>query len=333
MTAKIKYLVTGAAGLIGSAMVWELNNRNIASILAVDHLGVGSDKWKNLRALDFADYVERDGFWETYGADDGFWRGLDGIVHLGACSATTETDATYLVHNNFEYTKRIAECALRHRVRLIYASSCATYGDGAKGYDDDESRIGELRPLNMYGYSKQLFDLYAAKQGWLNSITACKFSNVYGPNELHKGGMRSVVCRAYEQITATGKLQLFKSYRADYADGEQQRDFLYVKDAVRMLWFLLNRRDGAGIYNIGSGRAESWNALARAAFAALERPVDLEYIDMPESLRDRYQYYTQAEMAKLQRLGWTEEATSLTDAIRDYYSYRNRDAYLGDDQS
>ncbi len=327
---KVKYVVTGAAGLIGSAMVWQMNQLGVDGILAVDHLGE-SDKWKNLRALRFADYLEKDDFLARLETDDSFWRHVEGIVHLGACSATTETDATYLIHNNFEYSKRVAEIALKHRIRMVYASSCATYGDGSLGYCDDEAEIHRLRPMNMYGYSKQLFDLYARRQGWLTSLTGCKFSNIYGPNELHKANMRSVVCRAFEQITASGVLQLFRSYRSEYADGEQMRDFLYVKDAVRMLWFLLNHPKGAGLYNIGSGKAETWNQLAAAAFAAMGREVNMQYIEMPESLRDRYQYYTKAEMDKLHRLGYTDEPMSLTDAVRDYYSYWSNGRFLGDE--
>ncbi len=323
------YLVTGAAGLIGSGIVWYLNRNNIDDILAVDHLGT-SEKWRNLRALKFRDYLEKDDFRRKLAAGMFDHLPLDGIFHMGACSATTEQDASYLIDNNFEASKELALFALKRQVRLIYASSCATYGDGGCGYVDDQAAIADLRPLNMYGYSKQLFDLWALRQGWFDRITGCKFSNVYGVNERHKGNMRSVVCRAYEQITATGKLQLFKSYRPEYADGEQMRDFLSVKDAVKMLWFLFQHPQGVGLYNIGSGRAETWNALARAAFLALDRPVNIEYIDMPESLRPKYQYYTKAEMGKLQALGYTAEATSLEEAIRDYYQYRLHDRFLGD---
>ncbi len=325
-----RYLVTGAAGLIGSAVVWRMNREGVEDILAVDHLGV-SDKWKNLRALRYSEYCERDDFFDRYENDRAFWQSLDGIVHMGACSSTTERDATYLVRNNYGFTCRLAELALRYDIRFLYASSCATYGDGSNGWSDDVETIERLRPLNMYGYSKQMFDLYAKRQGWLKEIIGCKFSNVYGPNELHKNDMRSVVCRAYEQITATGTMKLFKSYRPEYADGEQLRDFLYVKDAADIVWFLLNSRDAAGLFNVGSGRAESWNALARAAFAALDVPAVIEYIDMPEGLRDRYQYYTCTELDRLRRAGYTREATSLNDAIRDYYSYRKRDAFLGDE--
>ncbi len=325
------FIVTGGSGLIGSSLVWGLNRAGIDDILVVDHLGNTTDKWKNLAPLRFSDYLERDAFREMLRAGKFSGCAVEGVLHMGACSATTERDASYLIDNNFKYTCELAEFCIGAGIRFLYASSCATYGDGSRGYVDDESKIEELRPMNMYGYSKQLFDLWAKRRGYLKSITGCKFSNVYGPNERHKGNMRSVVCRAFEQITATGKLQLFKSYRPEYADGEQMRDFLYVKDAVRMVLNLFNRPSAAGLYNIGSGRAETWNALARASFAALEKPVAIEYIEMPESLRDRYQYYTRAEMGKYHELGFADEASSLEEAIADYMWYMRNGCYLGDE--
>lgn len=324
------WIVTGGAGLIGSAVVWYWNTQGITDILIVDHLGE-SEKWKNLRALRYSDYLEKDDFLPRL--ENGEFDGkIDGIMHLGACSATTELDATYLINNNFRYTARLAEYAVKNNIRMVYASSCATYGDGTLGYKDDEGAIEELRPLNMYGYSKQMFDLYAKQRGWLDKLVGCKFSNVYGPNEFHKGNMRSVVLRAFEQITATGKMGLFKSYNPEYADGEFKRDFLYVKDAVKMLWHLACVNTNAhGLFNIGSGRAETWNALAEAAFAALGKPCNIEYIEMPEHLRSKYQYYTCAEMDKLRLAGYTEEATSLKDSVRDYLvNYCLQGKYLGD---
>lgn len=325
------YIVTGGAGLIGSAVVWGLNRRGIEDILVVDHLG-NSDKWKNLSALSFSDYMEKEAFRSRLAAGGFNGARIEGVIHMGACSSTMERDASYLIDNNYHATKELAEYCLARNIRFLYASSCATYGDGSRGYVDDESRIEELRPMNMYGYSKQLFDLWAKRHGALASITSCKFSNVYGPNERHKGDMRSVVLRAFEQISASGKLKLFRSYRPEYADGEQMRDFLYVKDAVDMVLFLFEHPQGAGIYNIGSGRAETWNALAAAAFEALGKPVDIEYIDMPENLRDRYQYYTKAEMNKLRALGYGREATSLRDSVIDYIrNYLVPGRYLGDE--
>ena len=323
------WIVTGGAGLIGSAVVWYWNTQNITDILIVDHLGE-SEKWKNLRALRYSDYLEKDDFLPRLARGE-FDGKIEGIMHLGACSATTELDATYLINNNFRYTAELAEYAVRNNIRMVYASSCATYGDGTLGYKDDESSIEALRPLNMYGYSKQMFDLYAKQRGWLDKLVGCKFSNVYGPNEFHKGNMRSVVLRAFEQITATGKMGLFKSCNPEYADGEFKRDFLYVKDAVKMLWHLACvNKDAHGLFNIGSGRAETWNALAEAAFSALGKPCNIEYIEMPEHLRSKYQYYTCAEMDKLRAAGYTQEATSLKDAVHDYLvNYCLQGKYLG----
>ncbi len=324
------WIVTGGAGLIGSAVVWHWNTQGITDILIVDHLGE-SEKWKNLRALRYSDYLEKDDFLPRLASGE-FDGRIEGIMHLGACSATTELDATYLINNNFRYTAELAEYAVKNNIRMVYASSCATYGDGTLGYKDDESAIEQLRPLNMYGYSKQMFDLYAKQRGWLDKLVGCKFSNVYGPNEFHKGNMRSVVLRAFEQITATGKMGLFKSYNPEYADGEFKRDFLYVKDAVKMLWHLACvNKEAHGLFNIGSGRAETWNALAEAAFAALGKPCNIEYIEMPEHLRSKYQYYTCAEMDKLRAAGYTEEATSLKDSVHDYLvNYCLQGKYLGD---
>ncbi len=325
----MKYIVTGGAGLIGSAIVWALNQRGEDDILIVDHLGT-SEKWKNLRALRYSDYMERDLFEQLIGNNAQF-DGLEGIIHMGACSSTTETDATYLIRNNFEYTKLVAQYAYAHDIRFLYASSAATYGNGEHGYKDDEDTIEALRPLNMYGYSKQMFDLWAKQHGLLEAITGVKFTNVYGPNELHKGGMRSMVCRSFEQIRDTGTVKLFKSCHPDYADGEQKRDFLYVKDAADMVLFLFDRPDLTGLYNIGSGKAETWNALVTAAFDAMEKPVNIEYIDMPESLRAKYQYYTCADMTKMREAGYTKEPMSLHDAVvDDIRNYLAQDKFLGD---
>lgn len=324
----MKYIVTGAAGLIGSALIWKLNQMGIDDILAVDHLGT-SEKWKNLRALAYADYMEKDVFMDRLLANE-LPDDTKVILHMGACSSTTEKDATYLVGNNFNYTRCLAAYAVEKNIRFLYASSAATYGGGEHGYVDDENSIEELRPLNMYGYSKQMFDLWAKRQGLLSGITGVKYTNVFGPNELHKGEMRSVVCRAYEQIRDTGKVKLFKSYRPEYADGEQKRDFIYVKDAVEMVMFLL-KNNCHGIYNIGSGRAETWNSLAGAVFKAMNKPVNIEYIDMPDFLRGKYQYYTCADISKLRNAGYTAEVTPLEDTVADYIcNYTSCGKFLGD---
>lgn len=325
------YIVTGGAGLIGSSFIWRLNQAGIDDIVVVDHLGL-SEKWKNLRALKFADYLEKNDFIQRI--EHGFFNNsnIEGIIHLGACSATTERDATYLVENNFNYSKTLCAFALARNLRFIYASSCATYGDGGNGYLDDETQLKKLRPLNIYGYSKHMFDLWLKHQGLLKRVIGLKFSNIYGPNEQHKAEMRSVVCRAFEQIGTDKTMQLFKSYNSEYTDGEQMRDFLYAKDAVEMMFFLLNCPQAGGIYNIGSGRAETWNALAGAAFEAFELEPQIKYIEMPEHLRGRYQYYTKAEIGKLQTLGYNQKITPLREAVIDYIrNYRLQDKFFGDE--
>jgi len=323
-------IVTGAAGFIGSATIWALNKAGRKDIIAVDHLG-SSDKWKNLRALRFDDYFEKDAFRQDI-ADGVVNYPVEAVIHLGACSATTELDASYLADNNFAYTKEMAKFALSHGARFLYASSAATYGDGAQGYLDDEAKLRSLRPLNMYGYSKQVFDLWAQDRGILGKIVGMKFTNVFGPNENHKGSMRSVVNKACAEILATGKASLFKSYKEEYKDGEQMRDFLYVKDAVAMILFLLERKDVNGIFNVGSGRAETWNSLVKAVFKALGKPARIDYVDMPENLKGRYQYYTKAEMGKLFSKGYAKEATPLEETVADYVrNYLVPDRFLGDE--
>ena len=311
------YIVTGGAGFIGSAIVWELNRRGVNDILVVD--GDMTDlKQKNLEALNFADFADKKEFRNDVLNGKFNNSNIEALIHMGACSSTTETDALYLFDNNFNYTVDMGNFAAAKNIRFIYASSAATYGDGALGYEDDESKIDLLKPLNLYGYSKQLFDQWAKKSGLLNSVVGLKFTNVFGPNEWHKGDMRSLVCKAYDQIMETGKLKLFKSHKPEYADGEQMRDFLYVKDAVKMVLFFIDNPQVNGLYNIGSGKAETWNTLAAAIFEGMKRDPNIEYIDMPENLRDKYQYYTKAEMKKLNNAGYTTPTTPLRDAVIDY---------------
>jgi len=320
-------LVTGGAGFIGSALIAELNARGYDDIFVVDILGK-DERWKNLRHLRFSDYMESEDFIEMV-SDSEVDLDVDAIVHLGACSDTTERDCSYLVRNNYEFSKLLAGWALEIGARFVYASSAATYGDGAQGFDDDEDRIQELVPLNMYGYSKHMFDLWCKRQGLLDKFVGVKYFNVFGPNEYHKGDMRSFVLKAYEQINATGRVKLFKSHRDDYADGGQLRDFIYVRDAVAMTLFFLERPDTAGLYNIGTGKARSWNDLAGAVFGAMDKPVNIEYIDMPEILRDKYQYFTQADISKLREAGYEEPTISLEESVEDYVrNYLGKEAYL-----
>ncbi len=327
-------LLTGGAGLIGSAILWQLNMQGRTDIVVVDHLSTG-EKWQNLRALKFSDYYEKDEFRKL--VESGSFEGAFGeILHLGACSDTTEADASYLAGNNFAYGKMLAEYAARNGCRMVYASSAATYGDGEKGFIDDEDQIFSLRPLNKYGYSKQIFDEWLYMRGWLKaplpggaSFAGVKYSNVFGPNEYHKAHMRSMVLRSFEQIATRGKVALFKSYRPDYADGEQVRDFLYVKDAADMTLFVLGS-GGCGLYNIGHGDVRSWNDLARAAFAAFGKKPSIEYIEMPEELRGRYQYRTCLDISKIRSLGYSRKLYTLEEAAMDYYGYFIRMGHLGD---
>ncbi|MEA2101421.1 MAG: ADP-glyceromanno-heptose 6-epimerase [Thermodesulfobacteriota bacterium] len=322
-------VVTGGAGFIGSWIVWSLNRRGIENILVVDHIG-DSEKWKNLRSLRFCDYMEKDAFISRIHNKDPL-PDIRTIFHMGACSSTTQTDGSYLVHNNFEYTKALAAYASLRKIRFIYASSAATYGDGAKGFQDDESRMNGLLPLNMYGYSKQLFDLWAAQRDMLSSMVGIKFFNVFGPNENHKGAMRSFVLKGFEQIKKTGSLRLFQSCRDDFRDGEQLRDFVYAADAAAMALFFMDNPRANGIFNVGTGRARSWNDLAGAIFKAMAITPRIEYIAMPEDLKDKYQYYTQADISKIRSAGYAAETMPLEDAVKEYIrEYLNNDAHLGE---
>jgi ADP-L-glycero-D-manno-heptose 6-epimerase len=310
------YIVTGGAGFIGSVLVAELNSKGVDDILIVDDLE-SSGKWQNLVHRNFSDIINKTAFLRAV-ENDSLGGQITAIIHLGACSSTTERDADYLLENNFHYSRKVAEWSLSHNVRFIYASSAATYGNGANGFSDAEDLSLRLRPLNMYGYSKQLFDLWALKTGNIRRCAGLKFFNVFGPNEYHKGDMSSMVFKAFNQIIATGSIKLFKSYRPEFADGEQKRDFVYVKDCAKIIWWFLENKDANGIFNVGSGAARSWNDLAGAVFAALSRPTNIDYIEIPEAIRGQYQYFTQADIWKLRSIGFQGPLTTFEDSIMDY---------------
>ena len=308
-------IVTGGAGFIGSALVHELNQNGIEDIWVVDDID-HYEKQNNLDALNFTRCVGKDDFLKEVA-------GLkiptcSAILHMGACSSTTETNEAYLRKNNFEYTQSLAEYCLKKDVRFIYASSAATYGVGENGYSDDESLLETLTPLNLYGYSKQWFDLWAKETGALKTIVGLQYFNVFGPNEYHKGDMQSMVRKGFLQVRDANALNLFKSYKPGYGDGGQERDFLYVRDAVAMTLFFLEHKDIGGIFNVGSGKARNWNDLASAVFQALNKKLNIKYIEMPESIRNQYQYHTCAEMDKIRSAGYTEAITSLEDGVLDY---------------
>jgi ADP-L-glycero-D-manno-heptose 6-epimerase len=322
-------VVTGGAGFIGSALIAELNQRGETDILVVDELGTSSS-WKNLRALRFSEYMEKADFLEMV-IEGHVPAGIDTVFHLGACSSTTEMDMSFLVQNNFEYTKWLASWCVSSNVRFVYASSAATYGAGEHGFQDDESQIEVLRPLNPYGYSKQMADLWVRRSGFTDKIAGLKYFNVFGPNEYHKGDMRSYVLKAFEQIQATGQVKLFKSGDPNYADGEYVRDFIYVKDAVAMTLFFMDHPEVNGLFNIGTGLARTWNDYVKAIFAAMGQTPRIEFVDMPDSIRHQYQYYTQATVDKIRQAGYVVEMTSLEDAVQDYVqNYLVTGRYLGD---
>lgn len=321
----MRIIVTGGAGFIGSAIVWRLNELGHDDILIVDRLDE-TDKWKNLAPLRFSDYIDADDFID----DLGDFKDVGTIFHMGACSSTTETDVDYMLRNNYQYTKDLAEFAVANDIRFIYASSAATYGDGSAGMEDGTEDLNKLRPLNVYGYSKHLFDQYAARNAMFEKIVGLKYFNVFGPNEGHKGDMRSLINKAFDQIKESGKLKLFKSAHADYGDGEFGRDFVYVKDAVEMTLHFMGK-EGGGLFNVGSGNMHTWNALADAIFRALERPKKVEFIEMPEHLRDKYQYHTQADLTRIRDAGYTAETTPLDEAVADYVrNYLSPGKHLGD---
>ena len=325
-----RILVTGGAGFIGSALIWALNRRGCRNILVADLLHK-DEKWKNLVALQFADYLEADRLSETLATKPSLFGDIRVIFHMGACSATTEKDASYLVRNNFEWTKTLAHFALEREIRFVYASSAATYGERADSISESEPLAG-LRPLNMYGYSKHLFDVYAENAGFLPKITGLKFFNVFGPNENHKADMRSVVNKAFRQISEIGTVHLFKSYRPDYSDGCQMRDFFYVKDAVDAAIFLAENSNGGGLFNLGSGEANTWLSLITPIFTAMGKAPKIQFIEMPDSLRPKYQYFTKANIDKLRNSGFTQVMTPLQDAVTDYVkNYLLPGLFLGDE--
>ena len=308
--------VTGGAGFIGSCFVWKLNQMGIDDILVVDHLRE-NDKWKNLVGKKFNDYLDKESFIDSC-ADGCFDDSIETIVHIGACSSTTETDTNYLMENNYQYTKLLAEYCLVRDIKFFYASSAATYGDGELGFSDEDETTPNYRPLNMYGYSKHLFDLWTLKNEFQGKITGFKFFNVFGPNEYHKDSMRSLVHKAFPNARDKHKVCLFKSYNPEYSDGGQTRDFVYVKDVLNVMAYFFEHPDIGGIYNIGTGKAQSWNDLANAIFDALNVKGEIEYIDMPDELKDKYQYFTEADLTKLRRAGCNYEFMSLEDSIADY---------------
>lgn len=321
-------IVTGGAGFIGSAIVWKLNILGYNNVIIVDELGK-TDKWKNLVGLKFQDFINKNEFITSISEGKNKIP-IEVIFHMGANSSTTETNADFLFSNNFLYTKELCKYSIKKNIRFIYASSAATYGDGSSGFNDDQSNLELLRPLNMYGYSKHLFDLWAKRENLLNKIVGIKYFNVYGPNEYHKGDMRSVVHKAFEQIITTGKVKLFKSLNPKYKDGEQLRDFIYIKDAISMTLHFFEHKEINGIFNVGSGKARTWIDLVTALFNAFGKPINIDFIDLPENLKEKYQYFTEADLSKIRSTGYSNTISSLEDGINDYVkNYLLKNLYLG----
>ena len=325
-------LVTGAAGFIGSVIVKQLNDKGIEDLLLCDHFESG-DKWKNLRGLKYDSFVQVEDLfnhpiWKKQG-------GLKAIYHMGACSDTTELNMDFLYKNNTEFTNKLLTLAAAKNIPIVYASSAATYGAGEQGYTDDHKGIPALKPLNKYGYSKQLSDEWILKQTKKPKVWfGVKFFNVFGPNEYHKGKMSSVVFQSFNQIKDVGEVKLFKSHRPDFKDGEQLRDFVYVKDVVRAMIELIDagkkKPSLSGIYNLGTGEARSFHDLVKATYGAMDVEPKIKFIDMPVELRNQYQYFTQANMTKLKKALPKFKFMKLEDAVSDYVKNHlaQPDAYL-----
>jgi ADP-L-glycero-D-manno-heptose 6-epimerase len=318
-------ILTGGAGFIGSVLLGYLNEKGLNDIWLVDSLGT-EHKWKNLRGKVFNSYSHKNEFLAELNSKT--LPKIDAIFHLGACSSTTEPNAEYLIQNNFNFSKTLFNFAAERSIPFIYASSAATYGDGEIGFDDDPKLVEKLMPLNMYGYSKHIFDNYVMNSKVSSQVVGYKFFNVYGPNEAHKGSMRSVIYNSYYQILDKGSVKLFKSEKPEYKDGEQVRDFIYVKDIARVLYDTLRIPKMSGIFNLGTGNARTWNDLVGSVFSALNLDRKIEYIPLPDNLKDKYQYFTEAKVDRLKETGINCNFTSLEDGAKDYVqNYLRKDLF------
>jgi ADP-L-glycero-D-manno-heptose 6-epimerase len=310
-------IVTGAAGFIGSCLIKRLNADNFNMIIAVDKFDVPA-KNANLEGAKIQERVDRDEFFEWLDRNNEL---VEFIFHIGARTDTTEFNKSIFDALNVSYSKEIWKRCVAYQIPLVYASSAATYGLGELGFKDDESKMKKLQPLNPYGWSKLEFDIWALEQKEKPFFWAgLKFFNVYGPNEYHKGRMASVIWHAFNQIKSTGKMKLFRSHNPKYKDGGQLRDFIYVKDVAEVCMFLMYNRKNSGIYNLGTGEARTFLDLTRATFRAMNKTEDISFIDTPADIRDKYQYFTEADMTKLKKTGYSKPFVTLEDGVKDYVS-------------
>ncbi len=315
MKKEARIIVTGAAGFIGSCMIQYLNELGYTNLILVDEFN-RDDKIPNLKGKQFSCKVEREDLFVWLYKNK---PKIDFVIHLGARTDTTEFNYAIHQHLNVEYSQQLWNFCTMNNIPLIYASSAATYGDGALGYNDDHDLCHQLKPLNPYGISKNEFDKWVLHQEDHPPFWAgLKFFNVYGPNEFHKGRMASVIFHSFNQIKKDGHVKLFRSHKPEFQDGEQLRDFIYVKDLLRVIAWLMNHQPESAIYNLGTGRARTFNDLVKATFAAMDLKPTIEYNDMPEDIRDKYQYFTEANMNKLKNAGYTDAFTSLEDGVSDY---------------
>lgn len=321
-------IVTGGAGFIGSCVVRTLNDNGYENLVVVDNIG-STQKWKNIRNKHYIEYVNKGRFAERL--TEGFYSKCKAVIHMGACSSTMQNDFDYLWENNVNYTKMLWNFCSDKHIPFIYASSAATYGDGANGFSDNIEGISRLMPLNAYGYSKHVFDLWSLKENKKPSqYVGLKFFNVYGPNEYCKGSMASMVFHGYRQVLETGEIRLFKSYKDGFADGAQERDFVYVKDVCDIIMYFLKHPEYSGIFNVGTGRAQTFRELAEATFEALGLPSNIVYIDMPDTLKPNYQYHTQADISSLKKIGYNKDLCDLRTGVKDYvcnYLMKNCEVY------
>lgn len=309
-------LVTGAAGFIGSAVVWSLNQRGITDLILADSFGK-TDKWKNLRGLKFTEFVDRGDLFDAL--ENAEWaKDIKAVVHMGACADTTQADVDFLMTWNYEYSRILCEWSLANNARFIYASSAAVYGDGALGFSDKDELTPKLRPLNAYGFSKWLFDMWVLEHKLQDKVAGLRFFNVFGPNEYHKARMASVILHAYPQARDTNKVRLFESHRSDFKHGEQRRDFIHIAEVLTGIKFLLDKPTVNGIFNLGTGTPHTYNQLAENVFKALGKRTNIEYFPMPEDLRNRYQYETCADMTKFYAAGLPEFTDRFGEFVQSY---------------